>query len=245
MNDPTAASGPIDPREHASAPLRLLLVDDDQLVRAGIAGIVSMAPDIGKPAEASDGLEAIEYIRAHRVDIVLLDIQMPRLNGIRTLERMRREHPNIPIAMLTTFSDESFVSEAIDLGALGFFLKSDDPQNLIAGVRALASGGAAFSPRVGRWLIRREAGARLARSTRAREAVRALSSRQRDLLAEIGQGRSNAQIATSLRLSEGTVKQYLSTLFSTLHVDNRVQAALIAYEARLTHLDERESSSGP
>lgn len=214
-------------------PVRVLLADDDHLVRAGIAGILSTAPGIEVTAEASDGVEALDLARRHLLDVVLLDIQMPRLDGIRTLERLQEDRSGTPVAMLTTFSDETYIADAIRFGALGFFLKSDDPHHLIAGVRALAGGGAAFSPRVGRWLLRRQARTRFDRSARAQALVGELTPRQREVLAGVGKGRSNAQIARSLHLSEGTVKQYLSALFTALGTENRVQAALIAYEAGL------------
>lgn len=214
-------------------PVRVLLADDDRLVRAGIAGILATAADIEVTAEAGDGLEALEAVRARLLDVVLLDIQMPRLDGIRTLERLSAERPGLPVAMLTTFSDEAYIAEALRLGALGFFLKSDDPRHLMAGVRAIADGGAAFSPRVGRWLVRSRSRGGLERSERARSLVGELTPRQRELLAAVGKGQSNAQIAAALHLSEGTVKQYLRALFAVLGAENRVQAALIAYEARL------------
>ncbi len=214
-------------------PMRVLLADDDRLVRAGIAGILATAPGIEVTAEAVDGLEAVDAARRHLLDLILLDIQMPRLDGIRTLERLHTDAPGTPVAMLTTFSDEAYIADAVRLGALGFFLKSDDPQHLIAGVRAIAGGGAAFSPRVGRWLIRRRTRTHLDRAARAQAMVRELTPRQRELLTGVGKGQSNAQIAKSLHLSEGTVKQYLSALFTALGTENRVQAALIAFEAGL------------
>lgn len=214
-------------------PTRVLLADDDQLVRAGIAAILGSPPDIDVVAQAANGTEALDLARKHRVDVVLLDIQMPRLDGIQALEQLRREQPDTPVAMLTTFSDEAYLTAAISLGAMGFFLKSDDPQHLLAGVRALAEGGAAFSPRVGRWLVRQEAGTRFGRRARAQELLRGLTPRQRELLAGVGRGLSNAQIATSMHLSEGTVKQYLSAAFTALDTENRVQAAILAYEAGL------------
>lgn len=214
-------------------PVRVLLADDDQLVRAGIAGILATVPGIEVAVEAADGREVVDLARGRMLDVVLLDIQMPRMDGIRALEALVRDRSDLPVAMLTTFSDERYIAEAIRLGALGFFLKSDDPHHLIAGVRALAAGGAAFSPRVGRWLLRRQTGDRSDRAARARKKVEALTPRQRDLLAGVGKGLSNAQIAQALHLSEGTVKQYLSALFTTLGIENRVRAAIIAYEAEL------------
>ncbi len=230
LDEPELPGGP---RPDRDGPVRVLLADDDGLVRAGIAGILATSPGIEVAAEAADGLEAVDLARRRLLDVVLLDIQMPRLDGIGTLERLHREGVRAPVAMLTTFSDEHYIAEAVRLGALGFFLKSDDPHHLIAGVHALAGGGAAFSPRVGRWLVRRQNRVQLDRSVRARSVVGGLTSRQRELLSGVGEGWSNAQIARSLRLSEGTVKQYLSALFATLGTQNRVQAAIIAYEAGL------------
>ncbi|HEU5126571.1 MAG TPA: response regulator transcription factor [Glycomyces sp.] len=233
MTGPIDDAAPGRPRAGRDGPVRVLLADDDVLVRTGIAGILATAPGIEVAAEASDGAEALDLVRSRLLDVVLLDIQMPRLDGIGALERLQRSHAAVPVAMLTTFSDEHYIAEAVRLGALGFFLKSDDPHHLIAGVRALAEGGAAFSPRVGRWLVRRQSREQLGRTARARATVRELTPRQRELLAGVVRGWSNAQIAASLRLSEGTVKQYLSALFAVLGAENRVQAAIIAYEAGL------------
>lgn len=212
---------------------RILLADDDGLVRGGIAAILATATGLEVVAQAEDGHGALDLLDRHRVDVVLLDIQMPGLDGLAALERIRSRRPDLPVAMLTTFSDERYISRAISAGALGFLLKSDDPEHLIAGVRALANGGAWFSPAVGRWLVRREAGARNARAVRARELVESLPERQRELLVEIGGGSSNAQIAQRLHLAEGTVKQYVSALLARLGVDNRVRAAILAHEAGL------------
>lgn len=208
--------------------IRVLIADDDRLVRAGIVGILSTADDIQVVAEAEDGLEATRATTAHQLDVVLLDIQMPRLDGIQALRDIKRHHPRLPVAMLTTFSDDLLISDAVSAGALGFLLKSDDPQQLISSVRALAQGGGAFSPRVARWLATRERTA--IRSDRQNQRIRdLLTARQLELLALVGQGLSNAQIASQLHLSEGTVKQYLSALFTLLNIDNRVHAAVLAY----------------
>lgn len=213
-------------------PTRVLIADDDRLVRAGIVGILSTADDIQVVAEAGDGVEAIEAAAAHRVDVVLLDIQMPRLDGIQALRDIKRRQPLLPVAMLTTFSDDLLISDAVSAGALGFLLKSDDPQQLIGGVRALAHGGGVFSPRVARWLATRERTAM--RSDQENQRIRdLLTDRQLELLALVGQGLSNAQIGSQMSLSEGTVKQYLSALFAHLGIDNRVQAAVLAYRSGL------------
>ncbi|HEY4557179.1 MAG TPA: response regulator transcription factor [Enteractinococcus sp.] len=216
--------------DNPSRPTRVLLADDDHLVRTGIAGILTTAPDIEVIAEAADGDEAIQAAAAHRVDVALLDIQMPRLNGIEALREIQQFRPALPIAMLTTFSDDHFIAEAVSAGALGFLLKSDEPAQLISNVRALARGGGAFSPRVARWLATRERMNLRSEQVKTR-VTELLSERQLELLSHVGRGLSNAQIAQTMHLSEGTVKQYVSTLFDTLGVENRVQAALIAFRA--------------
>ena len=216
----------------SAQPIRVLIADDDRLVRAGVVGILSTADDIQVVAEAEDGLEATNAANAHRLDVVLLDIQMPRLDGIQALRDIKHHQPHLPVAMLTTFSDELFISDAVSAGALGFLLKSDDPQQLIGSVRALAQGGGAFSPRVARWLATRERTEM--RSDQQNQRIRdLLTARQMELLALVGQGLSNAQIASQMHLSEGTVKQYLSALFTLLNIDNRVHAAVLAYRMGL------------
>ncbi|WP_238146840.1 response regulator [Ornithinimicrobium murale] len=213
--------------------IRLLVVDDDALVRAGLIAILQTDPVLQVVAEAADGQEALEVARARRLDLVLLDIRMPRLDGLRALEHLRRELPSLPVAMLTTFADENYIAEAVELGAMGFLLKSDEPRELITMVRAVAGGGAAFSPRVASWLIRSEATTRLRRTRTARVAVDSLTPRQREILEVLATGASNAEIARALHLADGTVKQYLKALFERLGVANRVQAAIVAHEAGL------------
>lgn len=217
----------------AGGPARVLLADDEPLVRAGLVSILATDPALSVVAEAGDGHEALDAARRHALDLVLLDIRMPRLDGLRTLEQLRRELPDLPVAMLTTFADEDYVAEAAAHGAMGFLLKSDAPRELITAARAVADGGAAFSPRVATWLVRAEAAARLGRSRTARQAVAGLTARQRQVLAVLATGAPNAEIARRLHLSDGTVKQYLKELFPRLGVSNRVQAAILAHEAGL------------
>lgn len=211
---------------------RILVADDDHLVRAGIVGILATADDIDVVAQASDGHEAIDLMRAHRPDVVLLDIQMPRLDGIAALQIMRELRPELPAAMLTTFSDDHLIADALSAGALGFLLKSDEPEHLIGSVRALAAGGGAFSPRVARWLAGREHTAHT-REAERRRLHEELTERQIELLTFVGRGLSNAQIGASMNLSEGTIKQYLTQLFTVLGIDNRVHAAVLAHKSGL------------
>lgn len=225
-----------DSGQASGRPARLLVVDDEPLVRAGIVSILTTDPALSVVAEAGDGHEALDAARRHALDLVLLDIRMPRLDGLRTLEQLRGELPELPVAMLTTFADEDYVAEAAAHGAMGFLLKSDAPRELITAALAIADGGAAFSPRVARWLVRAEATARLDRRRTARQAVAELTPRQRQILAVLGTGAPNAEIARRLYLADGTVKQYLKELFPRLGVSNRVEAAILAHEAGL--LDE-------
>lgn len=217
--------------------VRILLADDDPLVRAGLVGILSTDPDLDVVGEAADGLEVLDLLHRHRADVVLLDIQMPRLDGLSTAERLRARHPDLPVVILTTFSDTEYVARAVGAGAVGFVLKSDDPAHLIAGIRAVVGGGAWFSPAVARWLVRREAAVGLGEAARAKSVLDGLTDRQRDLVRLIGRGLSNAQIAGELFLAEGTVKQYVSALLSTLGVTGRVQIAILAHEAGLLDTD--------
>ncbi|WP_309134521.1 response regulator transcription factor [Cellulomonas sp.] len=213
--------------------VRVAVVDDDAIVRSGVVALLRMDADLDVVAEGDDGHAALDLVRRHRLDVVLLDIRMPRMDGLRALERLRAEQPAVPVAMLTTFADEAYIAEAVELGALGFLLKSDAPRDLIAAVKGIAGGGAAFSPRVARWLVRTEATVRIRRDRTARDIVDRLSTRQRELLAVLGTGASNAEIARRMRLSDGTVKQYLREIFDRIEVTNRVQAAILAHEAGL------------
>lgn len=215
------------------SPARLLLVDDEPLVRAGIGAILGTAGDLQIVAEAGDGHEALAVVQARRVDLVLLDIQMPRLDGPATLSALGQRHPALPVAMLTTFSDEDRVAEAVALGARGFLLKSDDPRALVDAVRGVLAGGAAFSPGVARWLVRDEARTRSDLALGARRQVDGLAAQQVELLRQLATGRSNAEIAGAMLLAEGTVKQYLRQLYLDLGVTSRVQAAILAHRAGL------------
>lgn len=222
-----------DQREVRSDVVRVAVVDDDALVRAGVVAILATDQGLDVVAQGEDGRAALDIVRRHRLDVVLLDIRMPRMDGLRALGELKREHPDVPVAMLTTFADEAYIAEAVELGALGFLLKSDAPRDLTAAVKAISGGGAAFSPRVARWLVRSEATERIRRSRSARDAMVVLSDRQRELLAILGTGASNAEIARGMNLSDGTVKQYLRDIFDRLGVVNRVQAAILAHEAGL------------
>ncbi|NYF57796.1 DNA-binding NarL/FixJ family response regulator [Micromonospora purpureochromogenes] len=213
-------------------PVTVLLADDEAMVRAGVRAILAADPGIEVVAEAGDGRAAVELIRAHRPRVALLDIRMPKLDGLAAAAEIRRLVPATATVMLTTFGEDEYVARALGHGASGFLLKAGDPRELLAGVRAVAEGGAYLSPRVARRVIELN-GDRMARVPAARDRTAGLTDREREVLGLVGAGLSNAEIARRLFLTEGTVKGYLTSIFTRLDVRNRVQAAIIAYEAGL------------
>ncbi|MFF7726555.1 response regulator [Streptomyces sp. NPDC008001] len=225
--------GAVTARETPSA-IRVLIADDETMIRAGVRAILSADPGIDVVAEAADGHEAVEAARAHRPDVALLDIRMPRMDGLAACEEIGRSVPGTAVAILTTFSEDAYISRALGGGATGFLLKSGDPYELMTGVRAVADGGAYLSPKVARHVIAELGGERLTRGAAARARIAGLTSREREVLALLAEGLSNAGIGRRLHLVEGTVKGYVSAVLDRLEVGNRVQAAIVAYEAGLT-----------
>ncbi|GAB3173809.1 LuxR family two component transcriptional regulator [Micromonospora palomenae] len=213
-------------------PVTVLLADDEAMVRAGVRAILAADPGIEVVAEAGDGRAAVELTRAHRPRVALLDIRMPKLDGLAAAAEIRRLVPATATVMLTTFGEDEYVARALGHGASGFLLKAGDPRELLAGVRAVAEGGAYLSPPVARRVIELN-GDRMARVPAARDRTAGLTDREREVLGLVGAGLSNAEIARRLFLTEGTVKGYLTSIFTRLDVRNRVQAAIIAYEAGL------------
>ncbi|MGM1061461.1 response regulator [Saccharothrix sp. Mg75] len=214
--------------------IRVLLADDEAVVRAGVRAILATDPGIEVVAEAADGREAVALAHAHRPDVVLLDIRMPRQDGLSAARELRRTLPGVAVVVLTTFDEDEYVTTALGDGADGFLLKASDPRELLIGVRAVAEGGAYLSPRIARRVVADLRGGRAGRADRARERVAALTPRERDVLALVGEGRSNQEVARRLNLAEGTVKAHVSAILDTLDVTNRVQAAILAHEAGLT-----------
>ncbi|WP_405526195.1 response regulator transcription factor [Streptomyces avidinii] len=219
--------------------VQVLLADDEAMVRAGVRAILARDPDIEVVAEAADGHEALDAVRRLRPAVALLDIQMPRLDGIAAAARIHQELPGTAVIMLTTFGEDEFIARALREGASGFLLKADDPRELLAGVHAVAAGGAYLSPKVAARVVAGLRSGRMAGGVPARNALDGLTERENDVLALLGAGLSNAEIAARLLLVEGTVKAHVSAILGKLGVRNRVQAAIAAYEAGLTERDRR------
>ena len=212
---------------------RVLLADDEAMIRAGVAAILATGEGVEVVAEVGDGRAAVEQALATRPDDVLLDIRMPVLDGLAAAGEIRRLLPETGVIMLTTFGEDAYIERALGLGASGFLLKSGDPRELLAGVRAVADGAAFLSPKVAHRVISRLSGGQLSRGVAARERIEALTVREREVLTLLGGGLSNADIAARMYVVEGTVKAHVSTILTRLGVRNRVQAAITAYEGGL------------
>ncbi|MEX0169920.1 response regulator [Streptomyces sp. LMG1-1-1.1] len=218
----------------AGQPIRVVIADDEPLIRAGIRMILISDPEIEVVAEAANGREAVEAARAHAADVVLLDIQMPVLDGLSALPELRRAAPAARVIVLTTFGERENVLRALEHGGAGFLLKDTAPAELIGAVRAAAAGDAYLSPAATRHVVERLATSReAARAEQARGRVAALSEKERDVLALLGEGLSNADAGRRLHMSEATVKTYVSRILAKLDCENRVQAALLARDAGL------------
>ncbi len=217
--------------------IRVLVADDEPLIRAGVRAVLAADPDIEVVAEAADGDETVELARRHRPDVALIDIRMPGRDGLAAAAELRRVVPGTATVILTTFGEDDYIARALGDGAGGFLLKTGDPRELLAGVRAVADGAAYLSPPIAKRVISAfgagPGGGRFARSAAARRRTDTLSDREREVLALLGAGLSNADIADRLCLVEGTIKAYVSAVLERLGVHNRVQAAVLAHEAGL------------
>ena len=214
------------------ATLKVLLVDDDALVRAGLRVVLSSAEDIDIVGEIGDGAGAEAAVRQHRPDVVLMDIRMPQMDGIAATAALRRLHQPPQVIVLTTFQADEEVVSALRAGASGFLVKDTPPADIISAVRLVAAGDAIVSPSVTRTLL--SAFRSTQESDRKAMAVKrldALTDREREVAVAVGGGSSNAEIAASLYMSEATVKAHVSRLLSKLDVANRVQIAIVVHDA--------------
>ncbi|MCI2418180.1 response regulator transcription factor [Saccharopolyspora sp. K220] len=213
--------------------IRVVVADDEALIRAGIQAVLGNDDDIEVVGDAADGRQAVELVLRHRPQVAVLDIQMPELDGIATTAEVLRLAPATAVVILTTFGDDEYIAGALAAGATGFVLKAGDPRELLQAVRAVTDGAAFLSPRIAHRVIKKLTATDQPRHRRAAEQIAELSDRDRDVLALLGRGLPNAAIAAELNLTEGTVKVYVSSLLAKLGVENRVRAAILAYEAGL------------
>jgi DNA-binding NarL/FixJ family response regulator len=214
--------------------IRVLVADDEPLIRAGIRMILNSAEDIDVVAEAGNGREAVDLARAHTIDVALLDIQMPVMDGLSALAELRRAVPSVRPLILTTFGERENVLRALSHGGAGFLLKDSAPGELIQAVRAAATGDAYLSPGATRHVVNSLAsGQATAPSEEARQRLKTLTTRELEVLTLLGQGLSNADAGERIHMSEATVKTYVSRILAKLHCENRVQAALLARDAGL------------
>lgn len=213
--------------------IKVMLADDEQLLREGVRLVLRHADDIEVTAEAGDGAEAVRMACTLPVDVALVDIRMPGTDGLTAAEQLAERAPGVKVVMLTTFGEQEYITRALRAGAAGFLLKDSGPQELIHAVRAAAHGGAILSPRITKDLIATHVMPTDSRSVKAQGLVDRLNERERDVLVLVGVGASNAEAARLLYMGEGTVKTYVSRILAKLGCANRVQAAIIAHDAGL------------
>jgi DNA-binding NarL/FixJ family response regulator len=216
-----------------SSPIRVMIVDDDALVRSGLSTIFAATDDIRVVAEGADGTEVIPAVDAYKPDIVLMDIRMPKMDGIAATEQLRSRDDAPEVIVLTTFDADQYVLRALRMGASGFLLKDTAPQSIVEAIRRVAAGEMMLSPEVTRRLVEyvAETGTG-ARADRAQNTLERLTEREREVALSIGEGKSNAEIAADLYMSVPTVKAHVSSLLTKLELNNRVQIALLAQDAR-------------
>ncbi|GLX00057.1 response regulator transcription factor [Microtetraspora sp. NBRC 16547] len=211
--------------------IRVLVADDEELVRAGLRMILQAADDVEVVAEAETGAEAVDAVARHWPHVVLMDVRMPRMDGVTALREINRS-PNPPkVVMLTTFDRDEYVYGALRAGAMGFLLKDTAPRDLIGAVRAVAEGSATLSPTVTKRVIDAFTGRHFRDAHDARQRLAVLTGREQQVVQAVARGLSNAEIARELGVSEPTVKVHVSRSMAKLGLANRVQVALLVRDA--------------
>lgn len=212
-----------------SAPTTVLIVDDQELVRTGFTMILASEADLSVVGEANDGKTAIDAVARLRPDVVLMDVQMPTMDGISATREIVAEHPGTRVLILTTFDDDEYLFDALDAGASGFLLKNCPPDDLISAISIVAQGHSLLAPEVTRRVISRSA----SRHRTEAPGLTELTERERDVLMEMARGHSNGEIAAGMYVSEATVKTHVSRILTKLQVRDRVQAVIVAHESGL------------
>jgi NarL family two-component system response regulator LiaR len=212
--------------------IRVLIADDHLVVRQGLRTFLELQDDVEVVADVGDGVQALEAVREHRPDVVLMDLVMPRMDGIEAIRRIAVERPTTRVIALTSFLDDDKVLPAVRAGAAGYLLKDVGPQDLVRAIRTVYGGEALLHPAVAARLMEEVAGA-----APRRAGADDLTGRERDVLALIARGLSNKRIARELEISEATVKIHVSSVLRKLDVTDRTQAALHAVRSGLVELD--------
>jgi DNA-binding NarL/FixJ family response regulator len=217
----------------SAPPIRVLLVDDDDLMRAGLRAVLSTDESVRVVGEASSGRGAVSAVSAYGPDLVLMDVRMPDLDGIAATREVLASSPEVKVVILTTFEEDRYIFGALSAGASGFLLKRTRPEDLLAAIRTVAAGDSLLSPSVTRTVI--------ARMTRVpapdeghRERLEELTAREREVLELVARGRSNGEIADTLVIEESTVKTHVKRILMKLSLRDRIQAVIFAYESGLT-----------
>ncbi len=213
-----------------SAPaVRVLLVDDDDLMRAGLRSVLSSDDTIEVVGEAGDGRAAVDAVRRLAPHLVLMDVRMPNVDGISATRDVLAANPEVKIVILTTFEEDEYIFGALNAGASGFLLKRTSPEELIAAIHTVAAGDSLLSPSVTRRVVERMAGEPLADGS-ASDRLEELTPREREVLELLGRGLSNSEIAAAFVIEETTVKTHVKRILMKLHLRDRVQAVIFAYE---------------
>ncbi|MFF6815762.1 response regulator [Streptomyces sp. NPDC012403] len=216
--------------------IRILIADDEALLRMAFSTVLEAQPDMAPVGEAADGMEAVRLARELRPDVVLMDVRMPGTDGIEATRQVIRFSPQSRVLILTTFDLDEYAFAGLNAGASGFLLKNTRPEELLTAIRSVAAGDAVVSPRITRRLLENlcphipDGG-----SADRDERLRRLSAREREVLVQVGRGLSNTEIAAALYLAEATVKSHLGRILQKLELRDRIQAVIFAYESRLIH----------
>ena len=214
-------------------PVRVLLVDDDDLMRAGLRAVLSSDETIEVVGEAADGRGVVQHVRTLAPEVVLMDVRMPELDGIAATRELLGASPDVKVVMLTTFEEDDYIFGALSAGASGFLLKRTSPEELIAAIHTVAAGDSLLSPSVTRRVIDRMA-RQPPPGAAADERLGELTPREREVLQLVARGLANAEIAADLVIEESTVKTHVKRILMKLGLRDRVQAAIFAYESGLT-----------
>ena len=211
--------------------VRVLICDDQTVVREGLAAILSTDPEIEVVGLASDGAEALDMVSQTGPDVVLMDLQMPIMNGVQATQRLRRDHPDLYVLVLTTYAQDQWVLDAVRAGATGYLLKDTRRDELVAAIKGTVEGRSYLDPAVAGAVLQAAASPPPARQ--AESLVEPFTEREQEILDLLAQGKSNPEIASRLHLARGTVRNYVSVIFQKLGVSDRTEAAVVAVQRGL------------